>query len=180
MKKTLVALICTVLLATGGSALAYTLSDGTDVGDLDTYVDKTNLDDNGEATELAWVNSVLLVSGVTFEGKLENMSGWQTTQTANIYALYLGLQPLDYDYFLVKLGNNSTGYTDYFFENNDERSWAVLDLTTALAIGNDSGKISHISLFNVDSTPVPEPSTLLMLGAGLLGLGLYGRRRVQK
>lgn len=27
---------------------------------------------------------------------------------------------------------------------------------------------------------VPEPSTILLLGAGLMGLGLYGRKRIQK
>jgi hypothetical protein len=35
----------------------------------------------------------------------------------------------------------------------------------------DAGKISHIG------APVPEPSTILLLGIGLLGLGWYGRKR---
>ncbi len=33
---------------------------------------------------------------------------------------------------------------------------------------------------NIAINNVPEPGTIVLLGAGLLGLGLYGRRRVQK
>lgn len=29
-------------------------------------------------------------------------------------------------------------------------------------------------------TPIPEPSTMLLLGAGLVGLGIFGRRKISK
>lgn len=47
-------------------------------------------------------------------------------------------------------------------------------------------KISHITFFGSDyiSVPpppqVPEPSTLLLIGTGVLGLGIFGRRKFQK
>jgi PEP-CTERM motif-containing protein len=39
---------------------------------------------------------------------------------------------------------------------------------------------SGATSFDAQLTPVPEPGTIVLLGAGLLGLGFYGRRRMQK
>ncbi|MEA1901626.1 MAG: PEP-CTERM sorting domain-containing protein [Thermodesulfobacteriota bacterium] len=40
--------------------------------------------------------------------------------------------------------------------------------------------ILHSSIFTVDYEPVPEPSTILLLGSGLLGLVGYNRKRFSK
>jgi hypothetical protein len=69
--------------------------------------------------------------------------------------------------------------------STDLQSWIRNDGTGGLApdwerIGTD---VTHQGPFNaafsLSGDPVPEPSTLLLFGAGLLGLGAWGRKKLQ-
>ncbi len=77
------------------------------------------------------------------------------------------------------------GTPDTFFH------FDLVDVTTGL--GN-SGNWVNINPFSKDAirnpggdggggggtqTPIPEPSTMLLLGAGLVGLGFYGRKKIR-
>jgi len=85
------------------------------------------------------------------------------------------------EFYAVKAGN---AYALYQVTPSDNYgSWSTYDIWKSGLQGtggNGGVEISHFVGYNPDSTPVPEPSTLLMLGAGLLGLGMYKYRRVQK
>jgi hypothetical protein len=84
--------------------------------------------------------------------------------------------------------NNAYGFGMYAVKGGDEFALYFVDpakssgdwTTRHLLVGN--GNVPALSHFSGAPTPVyaPEPTTLLLLGSGLLGLGFIGRRRSGK
>jgi len=53
---------------------------------------------------------------------------------------------------------------------------STYSLTLAMEVTHTAWSVTS---FDASLNPVPEPGTLLLLGSGLLGVGMYGRRRNQ-
>ena len=164
-------------LVCGSPASAYTIQGsafaGTDVGSLDMLLGQTTgLANSNPTTETNWVNSIL-DPDTNFVLKEEKLT-YFATESANVFAFQLQSEP---GYFLVK---NAQWWA--LFENTANADWGVIDFSLL----NPGFKlpdlkkmtISHVSEFG-KYTQVPEPSALLMVGLGLLGL-CAARRRVQK
>lgn len=171
MNKFKVAVVAVFLAMSCVSAWAIPMAT---VGGIDTFLSSTSLANSSDALEMNWAGTVVGFD-LTLEGKIEGNSGWLSVDnTTGVYALALTGNPA---YFLVKTGNNGTGYsphTDFLFENVASLSWAVVDLN-ALGI-KEIGKVSHINQFNGGTASVPEPSTMLLIGSGLIGLGWHRRK----
>jgi len=90
--------------------------------------------------------------------------------------IYVGGDSITVDplYLLVKDGNHEPA--QYIFDLNDLKgvAWNGTDTLSLEGFWPDRGSISNISIYG-PSTSVPEPSTMLLLGSGLLGL--WGIRR---
>ena len=161
------------------SSTAWSIPIGT-VGSIDTLLTSAALGNSGEETETSWVSSVLGFS-VTFEDKTDcdDGCGWQSvtgTPATDLYAFDLTGSP---SYFLIKTGNgSSTGNTHFLFQNIGSLDYAVFSLSQ-LGFGSriTISKVSHVTEFG--STPVPEPSTVALLGLGVLGLALGRKRKAQ-
>ena len=70
---------------------------------------------------------------------------------------------------IVKDGAHDPAW--YKFDISDWDGMATIQLN---GFWLDGGAISHVSLY---ACSVPEPGTLLLLGFGLAGLGIFGRRK---
>lgn len=176
MKKIIASAVMLFLAVTCSTAWAIPLAT---VGGIDTLLKATNLKNSGDSTVLSWVEDTV-GPGISYSataGKIEGNASWvEVDDNPGVYAMPLAE---DFAYFLVKTGKNEgSPYSYFLFENGAGPSWAVVDLN-AQGIKN-IGKISHISQFaqfDNGTTPVPEPSTMLLLGGGLLVLCWYGQKR---
>ncbi len=85
---------------------------------------------------------------------------------------------------LVAVIKGSTKWSAFLFDdemllapgaNSPNDTWRITFYNT----GGEIPALSHLSLYGRDvepNTPVPEPSTILLLGGGLLGMAIYRRR----
>lgn len=74
------------------------------------------------------------------------------------------------------INNNVNDWTTFMLDGLIDDDYDVLYL--AFNMGGTTGLrgIDNVNL-QVGAAPVPEPSTILLLSSGLLGLGWYGRKR---
>ena len=75
------------------------------------------------------------------------------------------------------VNNVSEGFTGWVFQTFNFIADGTSDVLSFLAIGTPSGEPPFSLLAGVSVNPVPEPSTLVLMGVGLLGVGVIRRRR---
>jgi hypothetical protein len=163
------------------------------VGGYDTYLDYKNENLN-EAGDKAWFAQVFgLDVNTLVYGKLEGPQYWEATSD-DPTAIYFDFSqfnnaaladPLG---FIVKSGapgaftfddltNGPFLANNFLFQNNATTRYGLIDLDWFKATnGNFTiGSISHTSVVGGD--PIPEPSTFILLGAGLLSLVALRRKK---
>ncbi|MEW7974392.1 MAG: PEP-CTERM sorting domain-containing protein [Candidatus Thiodiazotropha endolucinida] len=145
---------------------------GTDVGSIDIFISEANMQGN-PAAETAWVNSVLATSGIAYSVQTETVD-YFLTDTADVYAFEL--QSATTGYFVIKNAQRVA-----LFQNIGALDWGVFDansLTSAINLPGEEFQISHVTELNGRNVNVPEPSTVVLLGLGLVGISLAGRKRI--
>jgi len=137
---------------------------------------------SGVADKVPLEENASLYLGETFDGiwaKVDNPSGTSgyltTTADGDLKSGTWSLaDPFELGFYAVK------GATDFAFYYVDpyqsHGNWSTIHLLNG---GQNQPAISHLGAL-AESTPVPEPATMLLLGSGLIGLAGMGRKKFFK
>jgi hypothetical protein len=135
-----------------------------------------------------------------------NSSGPDTRYTYNLDlpSWYDSDLATKFDLTLTGHGDNSRKAIDFYVSVDDKSSWTMVgsynaprgvSFTETLDIlgykglfdGHDNFDVAYgchywhdMTEVNIEQNPVPEPTTLILLGSGLVGLAGFGRKKFKK
>ncbi len=193
MKKSLVFLIVVLVIGMSGSAYAFYANSGT-------YMFTTKGNDpgspNADLTEFkqsiaTWMTDngySYSTNNLKFYAKTDAPSGTVTQDNGNGSTLDVTYESdnksgtwtagANIDFYSVKAGNQ---YALYWVDPNAASgTWNTHDLT--VGNGNNHPEISHISTWHTAESPnpVPVPSTIFLLGIGLISITGIGKLNRQQ
>lgn len=173
------------LLVCSVTSLSFALPMDSLVADFDITDTFTNPDDLANAsqkTELRWLRELLgnpLDAELPTVAKKEGVDFVRITQDIlGEDRQYLELDPgFVWTYAAVRFGGKKSILEYFALQDTSDDDVLVFDFT---GIYPSKNGISHVTFFRAPDhpTPVPEPATLLLFGAGIIGLfGILRSRR---
>jgi len=192
MKKVFSTFACISLVLVCAAAQANTItgtghiysSNGSD-GIDDWYFNVSNV----QNTSRVWITlDVNYTSGTDFDSYMylftDNYAGLNSTgnQKETLIAQNDDQDfPLDLSSYIQQRVNDSSNYQIRISEFDFPNGWATSNLNNvqgdwyySISVCSDSATLS----WNNQSSPVPEPTTMLLFGAGLVSLTAIGRRKI--
>lgn len=162
---------------------------------VDQLIGQVKSPNSSEQSELDGMRSASGINDLTLDFKynfqIEDIRAYPDTGSSGQW--YIDISPNAPGYFALKFGIGGTNATadTFFFKNVGELTkfvWTneqVQFLTGGDCSSNKQdnncniGRLSHYAAFSGDSTDVPEPATITIIGIGLLGVAL-SRRKIVK